>query len=150
MLDDLGLVVALRWQVDRSAQLADVKTSFVVNEPQRRYPAAIETACFRVAQEALTNAVRHAKATTIEVRLHREGGELVLEVRDDGIGFDVPEARQHAARGDSLGLLSMQERAVLAGGTWQVLSAPGAGTVVVGRFPISDREEKHPVEERGS
>jgi len=149
MLDDLGLVVALRWQVDRSAQLADVKTSFVVDTPQQRYPAAIETACFRVAQEALTNAVRHAKATTIEVRLRREGAELVLEVRDDGIGFDVPEARQRAAHGDSLGLLSMQERAVLAGGTWQVLSAAGAGTVVIARFPISNREEKNPVEEKG-
>ena len=150
MLDDLGLVAALRWQVDRSAQLVDVKTRFTVDDPQRRYPAEIETACFRVAQEALTNAVRHAEATSIEVRLRREGAELVLEVRDDGIGFDVRKARERAAAGASLGLLSMQERAVLTGGTWQVLSEPGSGTVVVARFPISDLAEKNQAEEKGS
>jgi PAS domain S-box-containing protein len=150
MLDDLGLVAALRWQVDRSAQLVDVKTRFTVDDPQRRYPAEIETACFRVAQEALTNAVRHAEANSIEVRLRREGAELVLEVRDDGIGFDVSKARESAARGASLGLLSMQERAVLTGGTWQVLSEPGSGTIVVARFPISDLAEENQEEEKGS
>ena len=96
----------------------------------------IETECFRVAQEALTNVVRHAQAKTVTVELRKEAGQLHLRVRDDGIGFDVAAVREKAVRGASLGLLSMEERAALAGGGLEFKSAPGHGTEVHAWFPL--------------
>jgi signal transduction histidine kinase len=96
----------------------------------------IETECFRVAQEALTNVVRHAQAKTVTVELRKEAGQLHLRVRDNGIGFDVGAVREQAMRGVSLGLLSMEERAALAGGGLEFRSAPKKGTEVHAWFPL--------------
>ena len=96
----------------------------------------IETECFRVAQEALTNVVRHAQAKTVSVELRKEAGQLHLRVRDDGIGFDVGAVREAAMRGASLGLLSMEERAALAGGGLEFKSVPEKGTEVHAWFPL--------------
>ena len=96
----------------------------------------IETECFRVAQGALTNAVRHAQAKTLTVELRQAAGQLHLRVRDDGIGFDVPTVWQEAVRGATLGLLSMEERAALAGGGLEFKSVPGKGTEVHVWFPL--------------
>jgi signal transduction histidine kinase len=101
-----------------------------------RLDPVIETECFRVAQEALTNVVRHAKAKAISIRLTRDNGHLHLTVRDDGVGFDVSDQRNQAVSGASLGLLSMEERASLAGGGLELTSAPGQGTEVHAWFPI--------------
>jgi signal transduction histidine kinase len=98
----------------------------------------IETECFRVAQEALTNVVKHARARTVTVELTKndEEGQLHLSVRDDGVGFDVANLREQAVRGASLGLLSMEERATLAGGGLECDSIPGQGTEVHAWFPL--------------
>jgi signal transduction histidine kinase len=96
----------------------------------------IETECFRVAQEALTNVVRHAQAKAVTVELRQEDGQLHLRVRDDGIGFEVAAVREQAMRGASLGLLSMEERALLAGGGLELTSSPGQGTEVHAWFPL--------------
>jgi two-component system sensor histidine kinase UhpB len=93
--------------------------------------------CFRVVQEALTNVIRHAQAHLVEVELCEANGTLQLVVRDDGRGFDVPAARKRAIVGGSQGLLSMQERATLAGGDLQIDSIPGGGTCVHGHLPLS-------------
>jgi signal transduction histidine kinase len=86
----------------------------------------LETECFRVAQEALTNVVKHAKARTVTVELTTNDEQLHLSVRDDGVGFDVAGLREQAVRGASLGLLSMEERATLAGGGLEHMhSGPG-------------------------
>jgi signal transduction histidine kinase len=100
----------------------------------------IETECFRVAQEALTNVVRHAQARRVALELQKSNGHLHLRVRDDGVGFDVPALRQQAVRGASLGLLSMEERASLAGGGLEFISAKGKGTEVHAWFPLKWRE----------
>jgi signal transduction histidine kinase len=92
-----------------------------------------------VAQEALTNVVRHAKAHNVAVNLEKVDGELHLSVKDDGIGFDVGEHRGEAVRGASLGLLSMEERATLAGGRLNFNSAPGEGTEIDAWFPLKFR-----------
>src|ERR1700726_4899281 len=107
LLDDLGLVPALRWYLDQQAQRAGLRVEFFADPALEWVDAAIETACFRVAQEALTNVVRHARAQTVSVELHRTPEALHLVVRDDGIGFDVMTAEQ---QGVSLGLLGMGER----------------------------------------
>jgi signal transduction histidine kinase len=137
VLDDLGLAAALRWCVDRFAQKARLETHLSIDAVPRLEPA-LETACFRLAQEALTNVVRHAKARHVWCDLHRLGDGLELSVRDDGIGFDVPAARARAIGGASLGLLGMEERVSLAGGEFEIRSEPGGGTRIQARFAVGE------------
>ena len=136
MLDDLGLEPAVRWYTHRQASLGGLKAKVRMEPLEYRLEAAIETGCFRVAQEALTNVVRHARAQAVTVNLTVQDGQLRLSVRDDGIGFDVAAMREEAVRGASLGLLSMEERAALAGGGLTCLSSPGSGTEVQAWFPL--------------
>lgn len=143
MLDDLGLVAALRWYLDRVGQRAGLVTHFEGELAEgARFPADVETACFRVAQEALTNVVRHARASQVEVELRVEASALELMVRDDGEGFEVEAARNRAIRGGSLGLLGMQERVALLEGEFQMQSAPGDGTEIHVRFPLPQAPER--------
>jgi signal transduction histidine kinase len=135
VLDDLGLAAALRWYVDRLAQKAHWETHLSI-APIPKMEPAVETTCFRLAQEALTNVARHAQATHIWFDLDLCGQEVELRLRDDGIGFDVSAARERAIGGASLGLLGMEERVSLAGGQSEILSAPGTGTEVRARFPV--------------
>jgi signal transduction histidine kinase len=136
MLDDLGLEPALRWYTDRQAALAGLRVEFHADRLEKRLAPAIETECFRVGQEAMTNVVRHAQAKTVMVELCQEDGQIHLRVRDDGIGFDVAALREKAVSGASLGLLSMEERAGLAGGGLVFTSSPGQGTEVHAWFPL--------------
>jgi len=136
MLDDLGLAPALRWYTQRQAELTGLVASFQADGIDTRMDPIIETECFRVAQEALTNVVRHAQARHVFVRLGSIEGKLLLSVRDDGIGFEVAVYREQAVRGASLGLLSMEERANLAGGGLEMISSPGKGTEVRAWFPF--------------
>ena len=136
ILDDLGLEPALRWYTERQAALVELKAEFHGGSLEQRLDPVIETECFRIAQEALTNVVRHAQAKSVTVELREEDGQLHLRVRDDGVGFDVAVVRERAVRGTSLGLLSMEERAVLAGGRLEFNSAPGRGTEVHAWFPL--------------
>ena len=135
LLDDLGLVPALRWYLDQQAQRAGFRVEFFAPPSFERVGAEIETACFRVAQEAVTNVVRHARARTVAVKLDRTADELHLIVRDDGIGFDAPAALGRVERNGNLGLIGMRERVSLAGGELDIKSGPG-GTEVHAFFPI--------------
>jgi len=136
ILDDLGLEPALRWYTERQAALVELKVKFHADRLEQRLDPMIETECFRVAQEALTNVVRHARAKAVTVELRKEDGQLHLRVCDDGVGFDVAPVREQAVRGTSLGLLSMEERASLAGGGLEFKSNPGLGTEVHAWFPL--------------
>jgi PAS domain S-box-containing protein len=137
LLDDLGLVPALRWYLDQQAQRADLRVEFSADPALERVDAGIETACFRVAQEALTNVVRHARARTVSVELDRTPEVLHLVVRDDGIGFDAAATQQ----GASLGLLGMRERVALLAGEMDCKSAPGRGTEIHAFFPVRTRSD---------
>jgi signal transduction histidine kinase len=134
VLDDLGLAAALRTSCRRTASRAGVALRFRADVGEERFAREVETACFRVAQEAITNVVRHAGASRLTVRLavRRRAGLLVLDVRDDGVGFDPAEL----AGSRRLGIVGMQERASLAGGSVEVWSRPGAGTRVSAWFAI--------------
>ncbi|MGH9420176.1 MAG: sensor histidine kinase, partial [Thermoanaerobaculia bacterium] len=136
MLDDLGLAPALRWYADRFAKQTGVDMHLALDDeaPDLAFDAC--TACFRVAQEALTNIARHASAKNVWLDLHRTSSDIELTIRDDGAGFDVDAARAGAARGSSLGLVSMEERASLAGGSIEIHSNRGVGTEIRARFPI--------------
>jgi signal transduction histidine kinase len=143
LLDDLGLVAALRWYVDRQGQRTGIAAQFAFSAPSDatrpadlRLPAGLETACFRLVQEALTNVVRHSRARHVSVELRLEAQTLHLSVRDDGVGFDVSSALAAAGRGQSLGLLGMHERVALLHGQIAIVSAPGQGTEVRVTVPV--------------
>ena len=103
--------------------------------PQRLAPD-IETACFRIVQEALTNITRHARAQRVDIDMFHDGAALVLGIHDDGCGFEVSAVRERAAAGDSIGLLGMKERAILLGGQLDIESIPGLGTTLRLRCPL--------------
>jgi signal transduction histidine kinase len=134
ILEDMGVEAALRSVVRDFAQGHEVAVRFRAEALSRPVPLDVATALYRVAQEALRNAVRHARDAHIEVSLSEAEGELRLTIEDDGPGFDLNVAREK--RG--LGLVSMQERARLVGGQFALLSAPGRGTKIV----VTVREER--------
>ena len=96
----------------------------------------MEIGCFRVAQEAITNVIRHAKARVLSLRLLQDAEALHLYVRDDGVGFDLAAARHRATQGECMGLLGMEERISLLGGKMTCDSRPGQGTEVHAWFPL--------------
>jgi PAS domain S-box-containing protein len=138
LLDDLGLVTALRWYVDRYAKRTGIvaEVDVELRDPNERFSRELETACFRIAQEALTNVVRHARATHVTVRLGKRNTLLVLSVKDDGIGFNPDALRRRARRAATLGLLGMQERAHAAGGVLEIDSQTSKGTEVRLELPL--------------
>ena len=138
LLDDLGLVKTLRWYIDKQAQWVGFEPQFKTNLTERP-PNEVEIACFRIAQEALTNIARHAHAQNVLVELRQEQDQLVLSIRDDGIGFNVVEAEEHASQGDSMGLLGLKERALLAGGTAKSTSEIDGGTEIYVVFPLIEK-----------
>jgi PAS domain S-box-containing protein len=150
ILDDLGLEPALRWYTNRQAALVELKVGFQADGLEQRLDPVIETECFRVAQEALTNVVRHAQARHVTVDLHTKDNRLHLSVRDDGVGFDVAAVRDRAVLGASLGLLSMEERAALAGGGLEFRSTPGQGAEVLAWFPLKWPAPPAEVEKSGN
>jgi two-component system sensor histidine kinase UhpB len=135
-LDDLGLAAALRSHLDRQARVAGLQAHFEAEDAPNEIAPDTETACFRVAQEAINNVLRHARARNLWVRLFASGGRLSISVRDDGRGFDLDAVRQRAGNGTSLGLVGMEERMALAGGSFELRSAPGHGTVLLASFPL--------------
>src|SRR5438067_9953709 len=114
-LDDLGLAAALRSHLDRQASVAGIAAHFDATEAPHELDTDTETACFRVAQEAINNVLRHAHAHNLWVRLFTAGGRLAPSVRDDGGGFGLEAVRRRAAGGASLGLVGIEERNALGG-----------------------------------
>jgi PAS domain S-box-containing protein len=141
LLDDLGLVPALRWYVNQQAERAGLEAKFSADPLMDDVPPHIQIACFRLAQEAITNVVRHAQAGTLTVELHGADSSLRLMVRDDGTGFDVAAAEARAEQGVSLGLLGMKERAALASGTVHIVSSPGHGATVAVLLPLTGAKD---------
>jgi len=139
LLDDLGLVTALRWFVDHQAKRRNVRAEFTTDslDPDLRFAAELETACFRIAQEALTNVARHARAKTVTVRLSRNRNYLILLIEDDGVGFDIDALQRHAPANATLGLRGMQERAHAVGGRIKIDSATDKGTQLFVELPIA-------------
>jgi PAS domain S-box-containing protein len=137
LLDELGLVPAVRWLADQQAQRTGLRITFTANGEGLEMDSAARTACFRIAQEAITNAIRHAQAATVAIELRAEPDRVWLVVQDDGVGFDKDAMQQRAARGSSVGLLSMNERVALLGGELELNSAPGRGTEIRAWFPLA-------------
>jgi two-component system sensor histidine kinase UhpB len=137
VLDDLGLVAALRQYVRSTEERSGLSAQLTLvgwDEDTSRLPPEVETALFRIAQEALTNAIRHARATSVSVRLRRTAESVLLDVRDDGVGLRaVPSAEV----GEHLGMFGMRERARLLGGQLHATSVSPHGTLVHCSIPLN-------------
>jgi PAS domain S-box-containing protein len=133
-LDDLGLAAAVRLQVEKiSSQGSQVDYEEALGD--ERLPAEVETALFRVAQEALTNVYKHAPSARVKVSLRRLNNSVRLQVRDWGPGFEPERITDGGGPGERLGLSSMRERVALLGGHLEVHSKSGEGTEVVAEIP---------------
>lgn len=141
LLDDLGLSAALRWYVDRCAQrtgiVAEIRNGF---EDEGRLPRDLETACFRIAQEALTNVVRHAKAAHVAIQLDRSREKVLLTITDDGVGFDVQGALRSPSAAAALGLRGMEERVTALRGKIEIESVLQKGTCVRATLPLQRKQ----------
>ena len=136
VLDDLGLVAALRQYVRSTEERSGLAAQLAVvgwDDGEARLPAEVETALFRIAQEALTNAIRHAQAQSVVVRLRRVPDAVALEVRDDGVGLS---ATAPPAAGEHLGMFGMRERARLLGGEFHALPVSPRGTLIKVSIPL--------------
>lgn len=136
VLDDLGLVPSLRWLLDNRLAGHEIAHALRLEGSERRLPPDVETALFRVSQEAIANVVRHAKATTVTITLGLRATEASLDVADDGAGFDADDFSRPGYDGRGLGLLGMRERVEILGGTCTIESSEGLGTRIRVRVPV--------------
>jgi PAS domain S-box-containing protein len=133
-LDDFGLAAAVRLQVEKiSSQGSRVDYEEALGD--ERLPSEVETALFRIAQEALTNVHKHAPSARVKVTLRRLNSSVLLQVRDWGPGFELEKITDSGGPGERLGLSSMRERVALLGGHLEVHSRPGEGTEVIAEIP---------------
>jgi two-component system sensor histidine kinase UhpB len=132
VLDDLGLLAALRWLAEDGRQRLHLHTNVVIGEDVKTLslPPVYETTLFRIAQESLTNTARYANAAEVTIMLLIHEQQVVLTVRDDGQGFDTAQVRQ------GLGLRGMRERTALLQGTLTVRTTPGEGTYIEATLPL--------------
>jgi signal transduction histidine kinase len=134
VLDDLGLLSAIRWYAERHLESRGLSVRCEFGE-MRRLPPELETALFRICQETMSNVARHAQATAVLIQVGIEGDEVVVEIEDDGQGFDQDAAARQEGR-RPWGLMGIRERAEILGGVARVESAPGQGTRVEVRIPV--------------
>jgi two-component system, NarL family, sensor histidine kinase DegS len=130
MLDDLGLVPALEWLCGELTARAGVRAEMTFTGPQRRLPPESELALFRIAQEALRNVEKHARASEVLLTLTFGPRGLNLHIEDNGRGFVLPSGTRGLVTRGHLGLIGMQERAQLMGGSVRIESKPGQGTAI--------------------
>jgi len=135
VLDDLGLLPALKWLATALEEQHGIAANIRVLGEQHRLPDEVELALFRIAQEALNNVGKHSDASAVELTVDFRGGGITMIVADNGKGIDLPPGTSDLAASGKLGMIGMQERARLLGGTLAVHSEPGAGTSVVVTVP---------------
>lgn len=131
ILDELGLASALDWLLESFAERSNISFELIVPPELPLFNREISTAIFRILQEALTNVIRHSRATSVIVELKENGSDVVLRIADNGCGIDLAASRH------SLGLLGMHERAFMLGGTLKITSQPDSGTRIDVRIPLS-------------
>lgn len=141
-LDDLGLLPALRWYIKEYQQKFPIKVDFQAIGLKKRLPAEMETALYRIVQEALTNIARHAHADSVQIMVQEEEDAVSATITDNGRGFDSSQSQRIPGPGQEhgWGLVGMHERAHLLGGILTIDSAPGKGTTIKIYIPLNDLE----------
>lgn len=133
LLDDMGLVAAMEWQLEDFQKRSGVATKLVGMEDEPELGPAAKTNLFRIVQESLTNIARYAFAKNVIVSLEQTENQLILSIKDDGVGFD----KEKTASVRTLGILGMRERTAMMGGNYAIISTPGRGTTVVVTVPLN-------------
>jgi len=136
IIDDLGLLPAVQWLVKQKAEDSGIDISLKINGKEQRLLPEMELILFRIIQEALNNIGKHAAATKADISLEFADSKLTVAVRDNGKGFDLPETVGDLSNSGKLGLVGMNERVSLLGGTLAIQSKPGQGTVVDISIPL--------------
>ncbi|MBI4465005.1 MAG: HAMP domain-containing protein [Acidobacteria bacterium] len=136
VLDDLGLLSAIRWCAERHLQPLGIAVRCEFSGLDRRLPAEVETALFRAVQEAISNVARHAEAETVLIQCALRESILTVEIEDDGKGFDPASIQRPVGTARGMGLLGIRERMELLGGTAQIEAAPGQGCRIVLTVPV--------------
>jgi signal transduction histidine kinase len=141
ILDDYGLDSALARHIQEVAKTAGMEIDYQFTSPEGlpRLPNRIEVPLFRIAQEAITNLIKHARATHASVIVLRQIHEITMLIEDDGRGFDTNMVQDK--NGQCLGLVGMRERVNLLGGSFVVESAPGEGTTIRVRIPLQEDQD---------
>src|SRR5262249_45110105 len=137
MLDDLGLTPALNWYVRETRKRTGRNIVVATDDAIEMLPDDHRTCVYRIVQEAVNNAVRHANARTVEVSVRRQHEIVDVTVQDDGVGFDTRIVR-------GLGILGMEERVRRLGGRLKITSDPGRGTAVRATLPVADLDQRTP------
>jgi signal transduction histidine kinase len=139
MLDDLGLLPTLTWHFDRYQGQTGINVLFDHQDIQDRFPREIETAGYRIVQEALTNVARHADVEEVRVRANLTNDVLLIFIEDRGEGFLLEEAM---TSGNASGLVGMRERALSLGGDLKIITTQGSGTQVLAELPLIEPIER--------
>jgi PAS domain S-box-containing protein len=135
MLDDLGLLPALLWHFERYTSQTNIRVLFKHSGLDKRFIPEVETVAYRIVQEALTNVARHARVNETAVQITTKQNNLIIQIEDKGIGFDLVTVR---ADGSAAGLHGMEERLTLLGGKLTIKSSPGTGTRLTAKIPLED------------
>ncbi|NQT74374.1 MAG: PAS domain S-box protein [Chloroflexi bacterium] len=135
MLDDLGLVAAARWHAEDYLERAGIKAHFETAGRKRKLPAKVETAVFRIIQEATTNIVKHARAKNARIKLEFHKDSLILNIEDDGRGFELQKAMNPTNKKRGMGLLNIKERVEILDGDFRIESQRGRGTQITVVIP---------------
>lgn len=137
LLDDLGLVAALDWEIEEFQKRMSIKCGFTTHPENLETDKNRSTAIYRITQEALTNVARHAQATTVDVILKLDSGQLFLEVIDNGVGI----TQEQLSNPTSFGLIGIRERVLQFGGTFDVRSGYDGGTKIKIVLPTEEMED---------
>lgn len=143
MLDHLGLLPAIRWFAESHLEPKNVRVIIKQETPINRLSPELETAIFRVVQEAINNIARHSAARNVELKMWLMQDQLCVDIFDDGIGFEINSVTISPDSGRGLGLLGMEERLELLNGELTIEAAPGAGTRISIRVPSNGKERQH-------
>lgn len=136
LLDDLGLKAALEWYVKRQIDRSELEIKLKLVDIDHRFQPDVETGCFRIVQEAVTNTLRHSQASHIWIHVKQISNHVRLLVKDNGIGFDIDAVRSRSGRSEGFGLTSIRERVELLRGALIVRSRPGGGVLIKAEIPV--------------
>jgi two-component system sensor histidine kinase DegS len=148
-LDDLGIVPTLRKYVQDFEEKTKIRTKFQLNGREARFPSGLEIAIFRLVQEALSNVLKHARASYVSVELTLELEQVKIYIVDNGVGFNVEMTQKIITKGNNFGLLGMRERVELLEGTMEIDSEQDSGTRITMLIPIGSSTENKEESENG-
>lgn len=137
ILDDLGLMEAIKWQVSEFIKHNGIAVNFTSNIKDIQLPSHVSITVFRILQEALTNITRHASASIVNCELKNPDGHLILKIEDNGVGMDLHKKDKTR----TLGLLGMKERINMVNGKFEIISTPGEGTAIVITIPLPNANQ---------